>query len=58
MNLFKKPTPRQYAERELLEAKLHLLEALTAREYSDSIVRYRENQVNRLVKFLEVKDDK
>lgn len=45
-------TPRELAARELADAELELLEALTAREYADSIVKYNEVRCARLRAFL------
>ena len=51
-------TPRELAARELADAELELLEALTAREYADSIVQYNEVRCARLRTFLSKQEAK
>lgn len=51
-NIFKQPTPAQYAARSLREAEMLLLKAYADLEYVESIVSQRTAQINRLEKFL------
>ena len=45
-------TPAEVAARELAEAELRLLEARTAKEYTDSVIGELEARTKRLRKFL------
>ena len=46
------PTAELLALRELEDSKRRLLEAQTAREYADSMCKYREAQIKRLTAYL------
>jgi hypothetical protein len=46
------PSAEALALKELEESKRRLLEALTAREYADSMCKYREAQIKRLTAYL------
>lgn len=46
------PSAETLALKELEESKRSLLEAHTAREYADSICKYREAQITRLTAYL------
>ena len=46
------PSAEVLALRELEDSKRSLLEAQTAREYADSMCRYREAQIKRLTAYL------
>lgn len=46
------PSAEVLALRELEEAKRSLLETLSAREYADSMCKYREAQIKRLTAYL------
>jgi len=46
------PTAEALAMRELEDAKRKLLQAQTAREYADSMCKYREAQIKRLTAYL------
>ncbi len=56
MNIFKKPTPLQIAQRELTEAEHGKLSAQSAAEYALSMVRYNEQRIARLVIFIKAQD--
>jgi hypothetical protein len=49
---YAQPTAEALALRELEESKRRLLEAQTAREYAESICKYREAQIKRLTAYL------
>jgi hypothetical protein len=49
---YAKPTAELLALRELEEAKRSLLETQTAREYAESMCKYREAQIKRLTAYL------
>ena len=51
---FQQPSPRQMAERELEEAKRARLQALSARDYAESMVIYHASRIDRLTVFLEI----
>jgi hypothetical protein len=51
-NIYATPTAESLALRELEDAKRRLLEAQTAREYADSMCKYREAQIKRLTTYL------
>ncbi len=51
-SVFDVPTAEMMALKELEECKRKLLEAQTAREYSDSMCKYREAQIKRLTAYL------
>jgi hypothetical protein len=51
-NAYTTPTAESLALRELEEAKRRLLEAQTAREYAESMCKYREAQIERLTAYL------
>ena len=53
MNIFKKPTPLEVAQRELVEAEHAKLAAQSAAEYAASMVRYNEQRIVRLTTFIE-----
>ena len=46
------PTAESLALRELEDSKRRLLEAQTAREYADSMCKYRDAQIKRLTAYL------
>lgn len=50
--LFTDPSAETMALRELEDAKRRMLEAQTAREYADSMCKYRESQIKRLTTYL------
>tara|TARA_R110000868_G_scaffold232726_2_gene486290 strand:+ start:2744 stop:2938 length:195 start_codon:yes stop_codon:yes gene_type:complete len=50
--LFATPSAEALALRELDDAKRRLLEAQTAREYAESMCKYREAQIKRLTAYL------
>lgn len=56
MNYFKSvfdvPTAEMLALKELEESKRKLLEAQTAKEYAESMCKYREAQIKRLTAYL------
>jgi hypothetical protein len=56
LNIFKKPTPLQIAQRELTEAEHGKLSAQSAAEYALSMVRYNEQRIARLVIFIKAQD--
>jgi hypothetical protein len=51
-NAYTTPSAETLALRELEDAKRRLLEAQTAREYADSMCKYREAQIKRLTAYL------
>ena len=51
-NIYATPTAESLALRELEESKRRLLEAQTAREYAESMCKYREAQIKRLTAYL------
>lgn len=51
-NAYTTPSAEALALRELEEAKRSLLEAQSAREYADSMCKYREAQIKRLTTYL------
>ena len=51
-NVYATPTAEVLALRELEDSKRRLLEAQTAREYADSMCKYRESQIKRLTAYL------
>lgn len=51
-NLYATPSAEQIALRELETAKRSLLEAQSAREYADSMVKYHDARIARLTKYL------
>jgi hypothetical protein len=51
--LFRIPEAKVLAQRELDDCKRKLLDAQTAREYADSMCKYREAQIKRLTAYLE-----
>lgn len=51
-NVYATPSAEVLALRELEQAKRSLLEAQTAREYADSMCKYREAQIKRLTAYL------
>ena len=51
-NIYATPTAESLALRELEDAKRRLLEAQTAREYAESMCKYREAQIKRLTTYL------
>ena len=54
MNIFKKPTPLQLAQRELVEAEHAKLTAQTAMEYATSMVDYNQARIDRLSLLIEM----
>jgi hypothetical protein len=50
--MWDKPSAEVLALKELEDSKRSLLEAQTAREYADSMCRYREAQIKRLTAYL------
>jgi hypothetical protein len=50
--LWDKPSAEVLALRELEDSKRSLLEAQTAREYAESMCKYREAQIKRLTAYL------
>jgi hypothetical protein len=51
-SIFDVPTAEMLALKELEECKRKLLEAQTAKEYADSMCKYREAQIKRLTTYL------
>jgi hypothetical protein len=51
-SLYKTPSAEALALRELEESKRRLLEAQSAREYSDSMCKYYESKIKRLTMYL------
>lgn len=51
-NVYATPSAEALALRELEEAKRSLLETQSAREYADSMCKYREAQIKRLTVYL------
>jgi hypothetical protein len=51
-NAYTTPSAEVLALRELEDSKRRLLEAQTAREYADSMCKYREAQIKRLTTYL------
>jgi hypothetical protein len=51
-NAYTTPSAEALALRELEDSKRRLLEAQTAREYAESMVKYREAQIKRLTAYL------
>jgi len=51
-NIYATPTAESLALRELEDSKRRLLEAQTAREYAESMCKYREAQIKRLTTYL------
>jgi hypothetical protein len=51
-NAYTTPSAETLALRELEDSKRRLLEAQTAREYADSMCKYREAQIKRLTTYL------
>ena len=51
-SVYSVPSAELIALRELEEAKRKLLEAQTAREYADSMCKFREAQIKRLTAYL------
>lgn len=51
-NVYATPSAEALALRELEEAKRRLLETQSAREYADSMCKYREAQIKRLTVYL------
>jgi len=50
--LFATPSAEAIALRELEDAKRKLLEAQTTREYAESMVKFREQQIKRLTTYI------
>ena len=59
-SMFDTPTAEMLALKELEESKRKLLEAQTAKEYAESMCKYREAQIKRLTTYLHTStaDDK
>ena len=51
-SMFDTPTAEMLALKELEESKRKLLEAQTAKEYAESMCKYREAQIKRLTTYL------
>ena len=51
-NIYTTPSAEALALRELEDSKRKLLEAQTAREYFDSMCKYREAQIKRLTAYM------
>jgi hypothetical protein len=51
-NIYATPSAESLALKELEESKRRLLEAQTAREYAESMCKYRESQIKRLTAYL------
>ena len=51
-SVYATPSPEALAYRELDDSKRRLLEAQSAREYADSMCKYREAQIKRLTAYL------
>jgi hypothetical protein len=51
-NVYATPSAETLALRELEDSKRRLLEAQSAREYADSMCKYREAQIKRLTTYL------
>jgi transposase len=51
-NVYATPSAETMALRELEDCKRRLLEAQTAREYAESMCKYREAQIKRLTAYL------
>jgi hypothetical protein len=51
-SIFNVPTAEMLALKELEECKRKLLEAQTAKEYAESMCKYREAQIKRLTAYL------
>lgn len=51
-HVYATPSAESLALRELEDSKRRLLEAQTAREYADSMCKYREAQIKRLTAYL------
>jgi hypothetical protein len=51
-SMFDVPTAEMLALKELEECKRKLLDAQTAKEYADSMCKYREAQIKRLTAYL------
>ena len=51
-SVFDTPTAEMLALKELEESKRKLLEAQTAKEYAESMCKYREAQIKRLTTYL------
>lgn len=54
MALWRKPAPEEMMARELTDARRSLLEALSARDYAESLVAYHERRIDRLRSMLEL----
>ena len=52
MNIFAKPSPLALAQRELIEAEHAKLAAQSAAEYAESMVRYNQQRITRLIIFI------
>lgn len=50
--LFQRVTPQEAAARELYEAEMQRLRALTAMEYASSMVQYHDSRILRLRDFM------
>jgi len=53
-SMFDTPTAEMLALKELEDSKRKLLDAQTAREYADSMCKYREAQIKRLTAYLHI----
>lgn len=52
IKMFSRPSAETLALRELEEARRQLLEAQSAREYSESMCKYHDTRIKRLVSYL------
>ena len=52
LNPFRKPSPKELAQRELEEAQRQLLQAQTNADYSRRMVEYHADRIKRLTAFL------
>ena len=50
--VFRRTTPAELAAKELADAELELLSAMTHRDFSQSLIDYNETRVKRLRSFL------
>lgn len=51
--MWRKPSPEELMARELDDARRSLLEALSARDYAESMVAYHERRIDRLRSMME-----
>ena len=58
LNIFRIPTQREVAARQLAVAKLELMGHQKDREYSEAMVTYRNAQITRLERVLKLESDR